>query len=116
MGYIELKKMTFHAFHGIFPQERNAGNTFTVDLRLYVDLNRAAKSDDLNDTINYAAVYDVVKREMSTPSNLIENVAGRIITALKTDFPTIKKVKIRIAKAHPPVNGQIDEAAVVLKY
>jgi dihydroneopterin aldolase len=113
MGYIELKKMTFHAFHGVYQEERTAGNTYTVDLRLYFDMDRPAKSDCLNDTVDYSAAYDAVKYEMSIPSSLIENVAARIVAALKSKFPEIKKIKIRLAKAHPPVKGQMEEAAVV---
>ncbi|MDR1371899.1 MAG: dihydroneopterin aldolase [Dysgonamonadaceae bacterium] len=115
MNYIELKNMIFRASHGVFPQERKIGNIFTVDLCLYLDLSRAAESDNLSDAINYNTVFELVKAEMSIPSNLIENVAGRIIHSLKKQFPEVKKVKIRLAKANPPVKGQIDEAAVVIK-
>jgi dihydroneopterin aldolase len=116
MQYIELKGMIFHAHHGVMEQERKVGNTFTVDLELYVDLTCAMQSDQLEDTINYAVIYDVVKEEMQIPSQLLEHVAGRIINHIKEKFPLINTVKIRLAKLNPPVSGDIKETAIVLKF
>jgi dihydroneopterin aldolase len=115
MDYIELKNMVFHAFHGVMEQERKVGNSFRVDLKLYLNLSKAAQSDNLDDTLNYADVYDLVKDEMTKPANLLEHVAGRIVQRIKQTFPKVKKVKIRLAKANPPISGEIEEAAVVIK-
>lgn len=51
---IELRRMTFYAYHGVAPQETRVGNTFIVDLILTAPLENAVWSDDLSDTINYA--------------------------------------------------------------
>ena len=69
---IELEKMRFYAYHGVMPQETKVGNDFVVDLILTAPLEQAVKSDELDDTINYAAVYAVVKEQMDIPSKLIE--------------------------------------------
>ena len=53
---IELRRMTFYAYHGVAPQETRVGNTFIVDLILTAPLENAVWSDDLSDTINYATV------------------------------------------------------------
>ncbi len=79
MNAIELKGMTFFAYHGAMEQERKVGNSFVVDLHLFLDLTPAATSDNLEDTVNYASVYELVKEEMAIPSNLLEHAAGRII-------------------------------------
>jgi len=115
MDYIDLKKMRFHACHGVEKQERTVGNKFTVSLRLYLNLGYAATSDCLSDTVNYAAVFETVKREMSIPSDLLEHVAGRIIKAVKREFPEIEKIRVRVAKQNPPVDGEMAESAVVMK-
>lgn len=67
---IELRRMTFYAYHGVAPQETRVGNTFIVDLILTAPLENAVWSDDLSDTINYATVYETVKAEMAIPSRL----------------------------------------------
>ncbi|MDR0541854.1 MAG: dihydroneopterin aldolase [Dysgonamonadaceae bacterium] len=112
MQYIELKGMNFHAYHGVMEQERKIGNTFTVDVKLYVDLRKGIASDNLTYTVNYASVYEVIKKEMAIPSNLIEHVAGRIVERIRKNFPTVEQVEIRLAKKNPPIEGDIQEVAV----
>ena len=114
MSWIELKGMTFHAFHGVGIQERKVGNRFTIDLKFELDIRRAAETDHLNDTVNYASVYAIVKEEMAIPSHLIEHVANRIVRHVRTDFPQIQRIEIRLAKQNPPFGGDIREVAVVI--
>jgi dihydroneopterin aldolase len=115
MDCIELKNMVFYAHHGVLEQEKKVGNTFTVSLKLYLNLSTAGQSDHLNDTLNYAEVFEVVKKEMAISSNLLEHAATKIIQAIKQSFPQIVKIQIRLAKARPPVSGEVEEAAVVIK-
>ena len=102
---IELCNLTFHAYHGVLPEERLLGNTFTVDLTLEADISQAVVTDDLSGTINYAEAYEVVKHEMNIPSQLLEHVCGRIGKALLHRYPTLKRVKVRVAKHNPPIEG-----------
>jgi dihydroneopterin aldolase len=113
--YIELKEMIFYAYHGVSEQERKVGNTYLVDLKLQLDFSPAMQTDDLNDTINYAAVYDLVKKEMDIPSNLLEHIAGRIIKRIAERFPAISCIEIRLAKQNPPIQGEMKESAVYIK-
>ncbi len=48
-----------------------------------VDTSKAEETDNLDDTVNYQEVYAVVKREMMISSKLLENVAKRILNAIK---------------------------------
>lgn len=112
---IELKSMKFYAHHGVFPQETKVGNLFIIDLVLTADIQAAIETDDLNDTINYADVYHLVKQEMDKPSKLLEHVAGRIIRTLKSHFYQIQHVSIRLAKLNPPFGGDVYSAAVILE-
>ena len=114
MECIELKKMIFHAYHGVMEQEKIAGNTYRIDLKLFLDLSKAIESDQLEDTINYAEIFNLVKEEMSIPSRLLEHVAGRVVKKISQQYPQISKVKIRLAKNNPPIEGEIREAAVVI--
>lgn len=105
MDIIELEGMEFRAFHGCLEKERREGNTFLVDFRAEIDLGKAAKSDMLEDTLDYGAVYDIVAGEMAVPSNLLENVAGRIADAVQARFPQIAGFTVRVSKKNPPVAG-----------
>ena len=114
MNWIELKGMIFQAFHGVSIQERKVGNSYTVDLKFELDIRKAAETDLLDDTVNYASVYAIVKEEMAIPSNLIEHAANRIIRHIRMDFPQIQTIEIRLAKQNPPFGGDIREAAVIM--
>ena len=105
IGTIELEGMEFKAYHGCLEQEKVRGNSFVVDFRGELDLSAAAESDNLNDTLNYADIYDIVADEMSIPSELLENVAGRIVKAIEQRFPELISFSIRGSKKRPPVDG-----------
>ncbi len=80
--YIYLREVRFHANHGVMPQERTVGTDFTVDLRVAYPFAVAMKSDNVDDTLNYAQLYNLVKKEMAQPSRLLEHVEGRIAEAV----------------------------------
>ena len=102
---IELTGMEFHAFHGCLEQERKEGNTFVVDFRGKRDGKKAAKTDDLKNTADYSKIYEIVAAEMAKPSNLLENVAARIVDAImEADFG-FGFVQVRVSKKNPPVGG-----------
>ncbi len=102
---IELTGMEFHAFHGCLEQERKEGNTFVVDFRGKRDGKKAAKTDDLKNTADYSKIYEIVAAEMAKPSNLLENVAARIVDAImEVDFG-FWFVQVRVSKKNPPVGG-----------
>ena len=102
---IELRGLNFFAYHGVLPEEREQGNTFVVDLSLEANIARAIYTDELEDTVNYALVYEVVQREMSVPSLLLEHVCGRIATALLDEFVALQRVSVCVTKKNPPIEG-----------
>ena len=114
IGIIELEGMEFKAYHGCLEQEKVRGNFFTVDFRGDLDLSAAAESDNLNDTLNYGEIYDIVADEMSIPSELLENVAGRIMKAIEAKFPELVSFSIRVSKRRPPVEGIAQWSRVTL--
>ena len=111
---IILKDMHFFAYHGLLPQEAVVGNEYVVNLTLSVDISRAMQTDDVNDTVNYANVYQAVKAEMQQPSKLLEHVAGRIAHHILKDFPQIQSMDILIEKLNPPMGAELHSAAVRL--
>ena len=114
IGVIELEGMEFKAYHGCLEQEKVRGNSFTVDFRGEMDLYAAAESDNLNDTVNYGVIYEIVAEEMSIPSELLENVAGRIVKAIESRFPQFVSFSIRVSKKRPPVDGVAQWSRITL--
>ncbi len=113
-GYIVLKEVRFHAFHGVMPQERKVGADFLITLRLGYDLTRAMQSDDVRDTLNYAEVYRVVQVEMEKPSALLEHVAGRVANAILRQFPDVVSIDLELTKQNPPMGAYSKGAGVEL--
>jgi dihydroneopterin aldolase len=113
-SYILLENIQIYAHHGVFNQETLVGNNFVVNLKIKINLSKAVSSDNLNDTVSYALVYEVVKREMTINSKLLEHVAGRIVSSLKKEFQEIEQIELKLSKLNPPVGGQVESASVVL--
>ena len=111
-SYICLRNVRFYAFHGVMPQERRVGADFLVNLRVGYPLEKAMQSDEVGDTLNYAALYEVVKTEMMQPSNLLEHVAGRIVSAIEKQFPQVTSIDLELTKQNPPMGADCEGAGV----
>ena len=70
----------------------------------------------LDDTVDYADVYKVIREEMDKPSNLMENVAWRIVKGIAARFPEFIRFQIRISKSNPPVGGACQWSRVTVSY
>ncbi len=116
MESIEINNIRIYARHGVGEQERNVGNTFEVSVRLDCDLSRSMESDSVCDTINYAEVIELVKEEMSHPSQLLEHVAGRLRSSIIERYPTVRGGMIRVAKLVPPVSAQLASVAITTRW
>ena len=112
--YIRIEKLRIRAFHGVLEQERSVGGDFLVSLRIGYPWRLAMESDNVKDTLDYAAVYRLVQREMAVPSQLLEHVAGRIVSALQNEFPQIMSIDLWLTKVTPPMGGYCEGAGVEL--
>jgi dihydroneopterin aldolase len=111
-GRIALEGLEFHAFHGVYPHERESGNYFEVDVVVETDFSEAAASDDIDKTVNYETIYAIVKEEMERPSKLLETVAEKIVTDLFEKFDSIVEAELKISKINPPIGGKCKKASV----
>ena len=114
MGRIAINDMRFYAHHGCFIQERTIGTHFRVDLAFTTDTSKAEVTDNIEDTVSYLDVYQVVKSEMQTPSNLLEHVARRVGEAVLKKFPSVESVVVKVSKLNPPLGGQMESVSVEL--
>lgn len=114
---LALRGMRFSGRHGVHLVEKERPQTFEIDLILHADLGRAAISDDLNDTIDYGPLYELVRDIVEGPSvDLIETMAGRIADAAlaATDPSLVDAVEVRVRKPEAPLPGDFEtvEAAI----
>lgn len=103
---IQLQGLRFYAFHGLLPQERTVGGHYRMDVELTLTPPlRALTKDVIDDTVNYAEVYALIRRKMEEPVNLLEHLAHRITEDLYAQFPPIQAIALRITKVTPPISG-----------
>ena len=113
-SYILLKEIRCYAYHGVAPQENLIGNEYIIDLKLKVNISKAAQTDEVTDTVNYAEVHQVIMTEMAVPSKLLEHAGGRIVEKVFQQFPTIEEIELRLSKRNPPMGADIESAGIEL--
>jgi dihydroneopterin aldolase len=114
IGRIALEGLEFHAFHGVYPHERESGNWFEVDIAVETDFSLAAATDELVGTVNYETLFKIVKDEMEQPSKLLETVAEKVAMDVLEIFPNVISVEFKISKLNPPIGGKCKKATVGL--
>jgi 7,8-dihydroneopterin aldolase/epimerase/oxygenase len=112
---IEVNGIKIYAFHGCLPEEGKIGGHYTVDVMLNTNFTEAAQTDDLKKTVDYVDVNRIVMEEMAIRSKLIEHVGQRIINRLKTEINNIEFIKLRVTKICPPINGDVQNVAIIIE-
>ena len=107
--------MEFYAFHGVYAEERKNGNRFEVDLSVDYAFEDKVRTDQLEGTIDYAALYLIVEEVMVSPANLLEYLALTIGDKIRASFPAIENVSVRVSKFIPPINGKCEKAEVTVE-
>ena len=113
MAEIRLEGIEFFAYHGHHDEERVTGNKYSVDILIRTNLSNACKSDSLEDTINYANIYKIIKDEMAKPARLLEHLSHRINTEVLNSFSEILLVESSVSKFNPPLGGICKRATVI---
>jgi dihydroneopterin aldolase len=112
---IELRGLTIRGHHGVFEHERQDGQDFVVDIKVWIDLAAAAASDDLVDTLDYGVLAqraaDIVA---GPPRNLIETVAAEIADGVMVD-ERVHAVEVVVHKPSAPIPLTFNDVAVVAR-
>lgn len=114
VNVIEVNGIKVHAYHGCLEEEARIGGEYIVDVALHTNFKKAAESDDLDKTLDYVKVNEIVVEEMKVRSKLIEHVGNRILERLQKEFAPLERIEVRVTKLNPPINGSVDNVRVVL--
>ncbi|MBU3011277.1 dihydroneopterin aldolase [Polaribacter vadi] len=114
MGIIKVNNIKLYAFHGCLEEEAKIGSWYRVDVEVKADLKKSAKTDNLADTVDYVHLNHIVKEEMAIRSELLEQVAQRILDRFFREIQMIKKAKVAVAKINPPIGGNVEEVVIIL--
>lgn len=116
MDRIIMENMGFYGYHGVLPEEKTLGQKFFVDASLYLPLKNAGETDDLNDSVNYKEVYELIKEIVTNQKfDLLEGLAEKICGEIFAVYPAIQKLRIKVKKPEAPVSGLFDYFGVEIE-
>jgi dihydroneopterin aldolase len=111
---ISLNNVRFRAYHGLYPEERQKGNDFVVNMQVsYVP--GAGTIFSLDDTIDYAALFEIINSQMQKPVDLLETLVQQMAQSVHQQFPQVKEINVSVEKLNPPIDKFSGSAAVVYK-
>lgn len=107
MAIIRMKEMEFYGYTGCLPEEKVNGQTFVITCEMNCDSIPGCETDELEGTVNYAEVYEVIKDEVeSSHCNLIEYLANNLAKKVLAISDLITEVKIIVSKPQAPIDGK----------
>lgn len=116
MDKIIIEELEIYAYHGVAPEEKKLGQMFVVSLQISIDLETAALSGNLDATINYAKVCNIIEDILQTESyDLIETAAMKVIEGIFHKFNQAQVVKVLLKKPWAPIGHHLRYAAVELE-
>lgn len=116
MDRIALTGLEFYGYHGCFPEEREKGQRFCVDAELFLDLRQAGKSDGLDDTVNYAEVFEEIRQVVEgPPKQLIEAVAEAVTERILNNYQMVGRIVLTVHKPEAPIPGKFMDVAVTIE-
>lgn len=108
---ISLNNVRFRAYHGLYPEERQKGNDFVVNMQVeYTPSSGVITS--LDDTIDYALLFDTVNITMQQPVDLLETLVQSIAHAVHQRFPQARRIAVSVEKLNPPIDKFSGSATV----
>ncbi|HBC95926.1 MAG TPA: 2-amino-4-hydroxy-6-hydroxymethyldihydropteridine pyrophosphokinase [Clostridium sp.] len=113
MDVMYINDLEVYGYHGVSRGEKDLGQKFLISLKLYLDLSKAGKNDDLNDTVDYSALCKEVEEEFKREKyNLIEKAAEALSQFILKKYDRVKRVKVKVKKPWAPIGKSLKWAAV----
>ena len=108
--------MLFFGRHGVYASERELGQKFSVDATLELPLTRSALTGRLSDSVDYGAVYRVVRRVVEAEQfALLEELSWHIIAEVMAEWTAVERMSVRVKKPHVAVEGAVDWLGVEME-
>ena len=116
MATIRLHNLIIYGYHGALTEEKTLGQRFEVDLEYQFNCVAAAQNDELQETISYVDIYNLVNDAVTRKQfNLLEALGHHIINIIKTKFP-VTQIRVKIRKPAVPIPGVLDHVEVELSW
>ena len=111
---VHVNNIKVYAYHGCLDEEGIIGSDYRVDVLVGVKNKLSHQNDDLNQTVDYSLVTQIVVEEMTIRSKLIETVAAKIIKRVHNECAHSERVSVTVTKINPPIDGDVETVSVTL--
>lgn len=115
MDKILVEGIRLYGYHGCLDEEGKIGTEYEVSVTVWGNINNSFQSDNLHHTMDYVNISRVVQEHVSNRAKLIETVAHRISETIFEEMPMVIKLKIKLSKLNPPINGDVKKVSIELK-
>lgn len=111
-----LRGIEAYGWHGVFEDERKAGQRFIVDVAWTIDPRILVERDTLESTVCYKQVFDLVTAMIEgEPWHLIETLADKIASRILAHFPAANDLEVVVHKPDAPLGGKFADVGVTLR-
>ena len=110
---IHLKDLAFHSFHGVYEEEKILGNHYLVNLHVHY-MAQAEIVTDLEQTVNYEKLFQLVYTRMKMASPLLETISMELCHSVMEQFQQVESVFVSVEKTNPPIPSM--QGSVVVAY
>ena len=114
MGIIKVNNIKIYAYHGCLLEEGHIGSDYIVDVTVQANLLKSAKTDALEDTVDYVLLNKIVAEEIAIRAKLLENVALRILNRIFDESSLVTQVEVAVIKLNPPIGGDVEKVTILL--
>ncbi len=112
MDIIRLHNMQFYGYHGVSEYEKHLGGKFEIDVEMFTDLKKACETDDLNESVDYEAIYKMVEKCVKNDRFYLIEALANSIAKILVDQLSIDQIIVRVRKPHAPINGMLDTVEI----
>ncbi len=114
---ITLKSLKIHGKHGYYPEERENGNHFEIDIIASGNFRGAIKNNNLGETFDYQIAEKIVRDVINGPSEkLIEALCAKIGDRLFENFSSLNALTVSIRKISPPIETPAAYAEITMQW
>ncbi|MDO5656078.1 MAG: dihydroneopterin aldolase [Flavobacteriaceae bacterium] len=110
---IIIENIQIYAYHGCMDEEAKIGSEYRVDLEIHADLLTSAFNDELQDTVDYVHLNQIIHSEMEKRSKLLESVAHRVLQRIGEEIKMVVWAEVKISKINPPMGGNVEKVSVI---
>lgn len=111
---IQLEQLRFFGHHGLYAGEKEAGNEFEMSVSISFKKDNGIITS-LDETLNYAVIYDLIREEMQQPRELLETFLTELAEKMKQQFPQIIHLKMTLYKLTVPIENFVGKVGVQLE-